>query len=279
MKIMKIQMFLAVAVMLLAGTARGLACRVDTLSVWSAVMQRGIGVSVIVPDNAVDGRQVPAVYLLPGYGDNHLRGYLGLTNVRTLADCLGVLVVVPDPKNSWYFDSPVDSTLRYETFVACELVAYVDSCYPTVADRAHRAVTGLSMGGHGALYLGLRHQDVWGAVGSMSGGVDFRGFPDKWCLKDCLGPIDKGRELWDRNTVMAQLPLLKDGSLCLIIDCGTEDFFYNVNEALHARLRELGIRHEYTTRPGRHDWEYWKRSLRDHLLFFHDYFRANDLTK
>lgn len=92
------------------------------------------------------------------------------------------------------------------------------------------------MGGHGALYLAIRHQDVFGAAGSMSGGVDFRPFPEKWDIKLRLGDQKTHKENWDKNTVMAQLPLLKDGALQLIIDCGTEDFFFDVNVKLHEAL-------------------------------------------
>ena len=74
---------------------------------------------------------------------------------------------------------------------------------------------------------------------------------------------------------MAQLPKLKDGALRIIIDCGTEDFFYEVNCRLHEALAEMKIGHEFTTRPGVHNWEYWKRSLRDHMLFFDDFFNED----
>ena len=166
-----------------------------------------------------------------------------------------------------------DGSMIYETFVAKELVDFVDSRYPTVPDRRHRAITGLSMGGHGALYLAIRHQDTFGAAGSMSGGVDFRPFPDNWDIKKRLGEKSEYPENWDRNTVMAQLPLLKPGALSMVFDCGTEDFFYEVNCNLHDEMARLKIPHEFTTRPGAHNWDYWRRSLRDHLLFFSDFFK------
>lgn len=252
--------------------ASAFAARVDTLAVHSAAMNKEVGVAVVTPDD-YGTQPLPTVYLLHGYGDNHLRGYLGLTNVRDLVDALDVIVAIPDAESSWYFDSPVNPSLRYETFVSDELVRYMDTNYNTVPTRSGRAVTGLSMGGHGALYLAIRHQDVFGAAGSMSGGVDFTPFPEKWNIKDALGDIADHPENWKKNTVMAQLPLLKDGALRLIVDCGTEDFFYQVNCNLHEALMEKGIGHEFTTRPGVHNWDYWRRSLRDHLLFFHDYFK------
>ena len=262
----------AVALMLLQASAAW-ACKVDTLAVYSVAMGKEIGVSVVTPDSVPGGVRLPVVYLLHGYGDDNLRGYLGLTDVRRYADCLGLIIVMPDGDTSWYFDSPVDPSYRYETFVAKELVDFVDSRYPTVPDRRHRAITGLSMGGHGALYLAIRHQDTFGAAGSMSGGVDFRPFPDNWDIKKRLGEKSEYPENWDRNTVMAQLPLLKPGALSIVFDCGTEDFFYEVNCNLHDEMARRGIPHEFTTRPGAHNWDYWRRSLRDHLLFFSDFFK------
>ena len=256
----------------LVSVAVAKASTVDTLAVESKAMNKKVDVTVVVPDNVEKGQKLPVVYLLHGYAGDHFN-YLNRTDVREYADRLGMTVVMPDGDTSWYFDSPVDPSLRYETFVSDELVRYMDTNYNTVPARSGRAVTGLSMGGHGALYLAIRHQDVFGAAGSMSGGVDFTPFPEKWNIKDALGDIADHPENWKKNTVMAQLPLLKDGALRLIVDCGTEDFFYQVNCNLHEALMEKGIGHEFTTRPGVHNWDYWRRSLRDHLLFFHDYFK------
>jgi S-formylglutathione hydrolase FrmB len=62
--------------------------------------------------------------------------------------------------------------MKYETHVATEVPAFIDKQYRTIADRSKRAITGLSMGGHGGLYLGWRHSDFFGACGSMSGAID-----------------------------------------------------------------------------------------------------------
>lgn len=261
------------AALLLLAAFGANASRVDTLAVKSEAMDKMVSVAVIVSDNVSEGERLPVVYLLHGYGDSPLNGYLTRTEVRRYADALKVLVALPDGDTSWYFDSPIDPAYRYETFVTKELVEYMDANYPTVADRNARAITGLSMGGHGALYLAFRHQDVFGAAGSMSGGVDFCPFPENWDIKKRLGTIEECPENWKANTVIAQIPRLKPESLQLIVDCGTKDFFYEVNCRLHDELTKNGIPHEFTTRPGAHTWKYWKRSLRDHFLFFSDFFR------
>ncbi|MEE9361187.1 MAG: alpha/beta hydrolase-fold protein [Cellulophaga sp.] len=67
--------------------------------------------------------------------------------------------------------------MKYETYIAKELIEAVDSNYNTDTTKSSRAISGLSMGGHGAFYLAFKHQDVWGATGSMSGGLDIHPFP------------------------------------------------------------------------------------------------------
>jgi S-formylglutathione hydrolase FrmB len=61
--------------------------------------------------------------------------------------------------------------------------------------------------------------------------------------------------------------------LAIIIDCGTDDFFYDVNKALHAKMVKLKIAHEYIERPGKHDWDYWKYAVQYQLFFFSNYFK------
>jgi len=61
----------------------------------------------------------------------------------------------------------------------------------------------------------------------------------------------------------------------MIIDCGYNDIFYKDNHALHEKMLQLKIPHEYTERPGKHEWAYWRNSIQYHLLFFYNYFEKN----
>jgi S-formylglutathione hydrolase FrmB len=82
--------------------------------------------------------------------------------LKTYADEYKVLIVCPDGGNSsWYFDSPVDSTMKYETYIGKEVPDYIDAHYKTIKNRTARAITGLSMGGHGALFIAFRHSNFW----------------------------------------------------------------------------------------------------------------------
>ena len=108
------------------------------------------------------------------------------------------------------------------------------------------------MGGHGALYLAFKHQDVFGAAGSMSGGVDITPFPNNWDISKRLGSYAQQPERWESNTVINLTHLLTPNALAIIIDCGTNDFFYNVNVKLHDKLVYSNIPHDFITRPGGH---------------------------
>ena len=183
------------------------------------------------------------------------------------------MIVCPDGNfGSWYFDSPVDPAWKYETYITTELVNYIDKNYATVKKRSGRAITGLSMGGHGALYLAFKHQGVFGAAGSMSGGVDIRAFPLNWDIAARLGKYSEYPKRWDDNSVINLTHLLTPNSLALIIDCGTADFFYNVNTLLHEKLLYYNIPHDFISRPGGHSWEYWTNSVQYQGLFFHQIF-------
>ena len=62
-------------------------------------------------------------------------------------------------------------------------------------------------------------------------------------------------------------------SVNIVFDCGTEDFFYNINHALHEKMVKLKIPHEFIERPGKHDWAYWGNAVQYQLLFFNNYFK------
>lgn len=248
------------------------AYRQNEILVYSESMDKDVPVNVITPDGYRKGNDYPVVYILHGYSSNPGKWCEG-GHVGRLADLHEVIVVVPDGGySSWYFDSPMMPEYKYETFVSKELISYIDKNYKTYVHKSGRAVTGNSMGGHGALYLAIRHQDVFGSAGSMSGGVDFRPFSHKWDIAKRLGTIEEYPENWDANTVINMTHLIKPG-LNIIFDCGTGDFFYEVNCSLHDKLLEAEIPHEFYLRPGIHNWDYWFNAIRYQFLFFSDRFK------
>jgi S-formylglutathione hydrolase FrmB len=251
------------------------AADVDTINIPSGSMHRSYKCVVVTPSTYKNGMQrFPVVYLLHGYAGNYANWITKVPVLRELADAYQCMLVCPDGAfSSWYIDSPVDSAIRFETYIGKEIPAYIDQHYQTLPEPRYRAITGLSMGGHGALYLAIRHPDVFGAAGSMSGGVDLRPFPKNWDIAKRLGePGVKGTN-WNDYTVINQMDKLKPGTLSLIIDCGVKDFFIDVNHDLHKKLLLAGIDHDYTERPGEHNWNYWSNAIKYQLLFFHQFFQ------
>lgn len=258
----------------LGTTSISFASRIDTLKVRSDKMDRNIEVIVIVPEKSTPKHQCPTLYLLHGYGGN-AHTWLGIKpELTTMAENDGIIIVCPNGENSWYWDSPLNSKSQFETFVSKELVEYIDNNYKTIKNRSGRAITGLSMGGHGALWLSIRHKETFGAGGSTSGGVDIRPFPNNWEMKKQLGDFNSNRKVWDNHTVINQLDKLKNGELSIIFDCGTSDFFFEVNNNLHMELLKRGINHDYITRPGVHDGNYWNNSIEYQWHYFCKFFKG-----
>lgn len=255
------------------------AAQVDTIQVFSASMQKNIKTCVMLPDGyKKSSKKFPVVYLLHGYSGNYASWAKDFKELKKQVDLYNFIVIGVDGNySSWYFDSPIDPSFKYETYVTSELVPYIDKNYKTISNRDSRAISGLSMGGHGALYLSIKHQDIFGAAGSMSGGVDFRPFPDNWDIKKRLGTITEFPDNWNKNTVVNMLDLLPNNSLKLIIDCGVDDFFMKVNRDLHAKMLDKKINHDYIERPGEHNLAYWENALKFQLLFFSNFF--NEKTK
>lgn len=256
---------------------RSNAATVDTALTYSAAMHKNIKAVVVKPDDYSTSKKFPTVYLLHGAGGKYSDWVTNVPDKQTvqkLADLYDIIVVCPDGNvTSWYFDSPVDPAYKYETYISSELVSYIDSHYATIRDRSKRAITGLSMGGHGALYLAFRHQDVFGACGSMSGGVDLTPFPDNWDIAKRLGKYSEYPKRWEENSVINMIYLLTPDKLAITFDCGSSDFFYQVNKNLHEALLEHNIPHDFTIRPGAHTWEYWGNSINYQMLFFSRFFK------
>ena len=237
-------------------------------------MKKNIKCVVIKPDSYdTTTKRFPVVYLLHGYSGSYNQWPTLAPQLKAKADELQLLIICPDGGyGSWYFDSPIDPAFRYETFVSREVVEYSDKNFRTIADKNHRAITGLSMGGHGGLYLATRHRTVFGAAGSISGGVDLQPFAENWDIKKRLGDSICCKDNLHKNSVINVVDNLKNNDLRLIIDCGVKDLFIQVNRNLHQKLLGMEIDHDYIERAGDHNNAYWKNSIDYQLLFFKKFF-------
>ncbi len=254
----------------------------DTITLYSQFLKKESKFVVITPtsktSNSKDqkNQKYPVVYLLHGHSGNYSSWLKDAPQLNAKADELGIIIVTPDGGfGSWYFDSPIDSSIKYESYITKELLPYIDSHYPVINHKDARAITGLSMGGHGALYLAIKHLDQFGVAGSVCGGVDFRPFPNSWDIKKDLGTYAENKQNWDDNVVVNVANKLKNKDLAIIFDCGLDDFFLVVNRSLHQKLMELKIEHDYIERPGSHNKAYWGSSIDYQLLYFKKYFNSH----
>lgn len=271
-----------------------LAARVDTLEVPSAVMQKTYKAAVVLPASYATNQAVyPVMYLLHG-GYGHFSDWLlklpNKTLVQSLADQHNIIIVMPEGEIfSYYLDSKVNKASQFETHVSKEVIEKIDKTYRTIKDRKGRAITGLSMGGYGSLYLSNRHPDLFCAAGSMSGALN----PDMWAwnltperftgikkaFEGILGPIETNAQAYADASVINMADKMKTNNISLIFDCGVDDFLIGANRELHQRLVFNKTPHDYTERPGAHTWEYWQNSLPYHVLFFKKVFIENGSLK
>lgn len=86
-----------------------------------------------------------------------------------------------------------------------------------------------------------------------------------------IGSQEQNREVWRNHTVMSQLDSLENPVHVenIIFDCGTEDFFFKVNNTLDSTLTARRVPHTYITSPGVHNGDYWKKSIYPQLDFFY----------
>ncbi|WP_128543415.1 alpha/beta hydrolase [Larkinella soli] len=271
----------------------GWGARVDTLEVPSASMNRTLRAAVVLPERyRKTKRPFPVLYLLHG-GTGSFRDWLTKTPDKTLlhrlADEYNLIIVTPDgDPTSYYFDSPLEKTSQFETFISRELVEVIDSRFRTVRDRKGRVIAGLSMGGHGALFISSRHPDLYAAAGSMSGVMNINTatwkVPPEFARSrsenfvKLLGPPKEGDAPYPGYTMVTLADRLKANQLPLILDIGVDDFLIETNRDLHRRLTENKTPHDYTERPGAHTWEYWQNALPYQVLFFHNILKNNQVT-
>ncbi|MCF2489056.1 alpha/beta hydrolase family protein [Dyadobacter sp. CY347] len=265
------------------------ASQVDTIQVHSAAMNKTYKAAIVLPESyAKSKKEFPVLYLLHGgYGhfDDWLRKTPDPMLVKNLADQYNVIIVMPEGEIfSYYIDSPVDPNSKFETYTVKEVIPFIDSKYRTVKDKEGRLITGLSMGGYGALYLSTRHPDQFAAAGAMSGALDpnmttwnlsperFKGLTT--FLEKTFGPMTPDNYL--PYSVVNMADQIRRNGLPLVLDVGVEDFLLEPNRELHRRLVYNHTPHDYTERPGGHTWEFWQAALPSQLMFFSKVLKANN---
>jgi enterochelin esterase-like enzyme len=228
---------------------------------------RSLGMSadmqVLVPEG--DG-PFGVLYLLHGLGGDHTM-YTRCLPLPLLTERRHMILALCNGGKSYYCNGPAPAGLAYEDHIVRDTVGFVDRTFRTIPDRAHRVVAGLSMGGYGAMMLGLKHADVFGALSSMSGSLYFaaeehpKGEQYPTQLMNALPPnVYNCFEL--ARTVKAA-----GSDLAIRFDCGRQDFLYDVNRRFHEHLTAIGLAHEFLEYDGAHDWKYWSAHVGETLDF------------
>jgi putative tributyrin esterase len=230
----------------------------------SAALNETRPVSILLPaDYAQSGRRYPVLYLLHGGGQDHTafaaRPWFGAQASR------GIIIVTPNAGESWYVNSVADPKAKYEDFVVNDLIGYIDRTYRTVAGRQGRAVAGVSMGGWGAMLLGLKHHHLFGFVGALSApylisrqspNMDMSSREQQTFGK----PGSPERLERDPSSLLANVPL--ESVPVLYLASGNQDIFVIDNRRFVERLTERKIPYEYReVSPRGHSWDLWDDQL------------------
>ncbi len=208
----------------------------------------------------------PLVFLLHGWSGNYNQWNENV-NLQEYADQYGFIFACPDGfYDSWYLDSPIIKEMKFERFFWNDLVKKILADYRI--DRKNIFITGLSMGGHGALTLFFKNLDFFRAAGSTSGIIDLSKFSGKWGIEKVLGKYDMNPHGWKKSSAIYLIGNMMDSNKKIIFDCGKEDFAFSVNEKLNEECQNLMIDHKFISGPGNHSHEYWKKSIKWHFDFF-----------
>ncbi len=233
--------------------------------VYVLLPQRGtegqIGVNGTVPDT----EKFRCLYLLHGLSDDHTI-WMRRTSIERYADAYGIAVVMPCAAKSFYTD--MKNGDAYYTFVAKELPARIRSTFNISGKREDNFVAGLSMGGYGALKIGLRECESFEACAALSPVTDIV----LWSASDVMRPVfgEKGN-VPDDDDIYKLVEKRKDDPHRprIFLACGKEDPIYRESLKMKERLEESGYgRYVYREGRGTHEWAFWDVYIQHALEFF-----------
>jgi len=262
--------------------------RVECGALPSKLLGRSVRFCAVLPPSydAHAEQRFPVLYWLHGLGQDE-QSFAGAGGLALLEDLRGhgrvgeFLLITPDAGRSFYLNSR-DGRNRYEDFFMREFVPAMERRFRIESSRATRGISGVSMGGFGALHFALKYPDTFGSVSAHSAALMEEPPPAMThgarmgFLESVFGwPVD--RAFWERNSVFTaarHAPL--SGSWKIYFDCGTEDDFGfdEGSQSLDRLLTSRGIRHEFHLYPGGHGWGYFAQHLPASLEFHWKAFRA-----
>jgi S-formylglutathione hydrolase FrmB len=266
--------------------------RIDCNAIASHILKETVHYCVMLPADYDSNKttRYPVLYFLHGLGENEQAmfktgGWNLVQDLRRQQKIGDFLIVTPDAKTSFYVNS-ADGKVSYSDFFLREFVPFIEKAYRIKAARRSRGITGISMGGYGALRLAFSHPEIFSAVSAESAALISAspaelnatmrsGSPLSGVLSAAFGnPIDAAH--WRENDplVLAQKNKAVIRSLAIYFNCGRDDEFEFESgaEQLHRELDSEGIKHEYYLYPGDHSASYFLAHLGEIMEFHSKYF-------
>lgn len=257
----------------------------------SKILAHPVNYCVLLPPSydADKSRRFPILYFFHGLGDDEqsfLRtgGWNLIENLWESKQLGEFLIATPAAGASFYINSH-DGKTRYEDFLVQEFLPGMEKRYRAKPGRANRAVSGISMGGFGALHLAFAHPQLFTAVSAHSpaliekfpafAGAAAQPSPRSRILGATFGmPPDPA--FWNRNSPLTLARTANLAGLKIYFDCGDRDDFgfESGSVALDKILTSRRIPHEFHLYPGGHDWQYFAAHLPASLQFHSRLFSA-----
>ena len=255
--------------------------RIDCAALNSHILKQVVHYCVYLPADYDAGaaqhppKRYPVLYFLHGLGDNEQTlfnsgGWTLLEDLRNQHKMGDFMIVAPEGKRSFYIDS-ADGFVRYNEFFLQEFLPQIESKYRIKPGRAGRAISGISMGGYGALRFAFAHPELFSAVSAQSAALitespqtldsaSRTGAPLGGVLAAVFGkPIDVPH--WNDNSpfVLAKRNASGLRKLAIYFNCGQDDNygFEKGAATLHDTLQKDGVKHEYHPYPGDHSFTYF----------------------
>lgn len=218
---------------------------------------------VFTPNNYDGQKSYPLLYLLHGWSGNYEQ-WNGIVDLQKIANENQFIIVCPDGYyDSWYVNSPLKKNSQYEKFFFNDLVKRIHTSFNI--DTPYIFISGLSMGGFGAISLFLSRPDYFYSAGSTSGVLDIVPFAGKWGMDKLFSKED-----YKKFSPINRLDDVRLKTKLMIIDCGVDDFGFEVNKLFFEKAAALKIPITFLAQPGAHTKEYWKNSITYHVKFFRD---------
>jgi enterochelin esterase-like enzyme len=261
----------------------------DNLSLPSKILNMDRKYAIYLPPGyETSQRTYPILYLLHGGGDDQT-GWVQFGEVqhitdKTIADGLAteMVIVMPDANTGTrgYFND-VRGKWNYEDFFFKEFMPFIEKTYRVKTEKRYRAVAGLSMGGGGTFMYALHHPELFSSACPLSASVGPLDLKDaetrlKRTMPDATeADIKKYYETQNALILVNNMPVADVKAVKWYIDCGDDDFLFEMNSLMHIAMRKKEIPHEFRIRDGGHNWRYWRTALPTVLGFISDTFHQN----